>query len=191
MSDEGTAGGTAGDGDGDNGDPALPPRAVEDIDVATGEIVPASSSGVIFANAIGDKAIAAFVTDMNEADEESPAAIQSEIARRILSAESIEDVWAATKVLSAKEILNTPILVKAVRWVTSAHEEGAPKFAIIDGENTYSGKPVTVSCGALNVVLTLYKLQKFNALPAKVIIASKASSSDPGRSVLTIEPVAG
>lgn len=191
MSDSEGAGG-AGDGDGD-GTPAAGAagREVETIDHETGEIVPASSSGLIFANVIGDAAIAAYVSDMRATDDESPEAIQAEIARRILSADTLEDVWAATKVLSAKEILNTPILVNNVRWVTSAHEGGAPKFAIIDGENTYTSKPITVSCGALNVVLTLYKMQKFGALPAKVMLTSKPSTSDPGRVVLMIEPVAG
>lgn len=162
---------------------------VEDVDAVTGEVVPAGESGLMFADVLGDSAIAAYLGDMRASEDDSPEAIQAEIARRILSADSVDAIWAATKVLSAKEVLNTPLMVESVRWVTSAHAGGAPKFAIIDGRNTYSNEPVTVSCGALNVVLTLYKLQKFNGLPAKVVIRSKPSSSDPGRSVYTIEPV--
>lgn len=166
-------------------------RGAEGVDIVTGEVVPASESGLVFAEVLGDNAIDAYLSDMQATEDDSPEAIQLEIARRILSADSIDDVWAATKVLTAKEVLNTPLDVERVRWITSAHKGGAPKFAIIEGKNVYTNAPVTVSCGALNVVLTLYKLQKYDGLPARVMLKSKPSSSDPGRSVYTIEPVAG
>lgn len=191
MTDTEQTGGNVVEGEGGNGDGAAPARAVDDIDIVTGEIVPASSSGVMFADVISDAAIDAYVADMKADAGESPEAIQAEIARRILSAPDIDAVWRATKVLTAKDVLNAPILVERVRWVTSAHEGGAPKFAIIEGKRVYGDEPVTISCGALNVVLTLYKLQKFNGLPAKVMIAQKPSASGEGRSVFTIEPVAG
>lgn len=165
-------------------------RAVETIDETTGEIVSASESGIAFAEVIGDEAITAYLADMNATEDDSPESIQLEIARRILAADDVNALWAATTVLSARDVLNAPLLVTSVRWVTSAHDGGAPKFAIFDAERVYGGEKVTVSCGALNVVLTLYKLQKFNSLPAKVMIASKPSSSDPGRVIYTIAPVA-
>lgn len=191
MSDTEQAGGNVVEGEGGNGDGPTPARAVDDVDPVTGEIVPASSSGVMFADVIGDAAITAYLADMRADDGESPEAIQAEIARRILSAPDIASVWQATKVLTAKDVLNAPIVVERVRWVTSAHEGGAPKFAIIEGKRVYGDEPVTISCGALNVVLTLYKLQKFDGLPARVMIAQKPSASGEGRTVFTIEPVAG
>lgn len=172
-------------------EPLAGSRGVETIDYETGEVVPAGESGLMFAEVIGDAGIEAYLSDMSATEDDSPEAIQLEIARRILSADSVDAVWAATKVLTAKEVLNTPIIVERVRWITSAHKGGAPKFAIFEGTNVYTQAPITVSCGALNVVLTLYKLQKHGGLPAKVMLSSKPSSSDAGRSVITIAPVAG
>lgn len=166
-------------------------QEVETIDHETGEIVPAGESGIVFADVIGDAAIQAYIADMSSTEDESPEAIQREIASRILAATDETELWAATTVLSAKDVLHHTLEVKSVRWVTSAHAGGAPKFAIIDAQDETLSKPVTVSCGALNVVLTLYKLQKFGSLPARVAIKSKPSASDAGRVILTIEPVAG
>lgn len=179
------------DGHGDDGANVPAARPAETIDHASGEIVPASESGIAFAEVIGDAAITEYLQDMSGTEDETPEAIQLQIARRILAANDVESVWQATKVLSARDILNTPIIIERVRWITSAHKGGAPKYAIIEGLNGFDQKPVTISCGAMNVVLTVYKLQKFSALPCKVMITSKPSGSDPGRSVLEIQPVAG
>lgn len=163
----------------------------EIIDHDTGEVVPANQSGIVFADALDDAAVASYMNDMDATTDDSPEAIQLEIARRILSADSEAALWAATTVLSAKDVQFQPLLVTGVRWIKSAHEGGAPKFAIIDAKKIAGDVPVTVSCGGLNVVLTLYKLQKFNSLPAKVVIESKPSGNDPGRVIYTMKPVAG
>jgi hypothetical protein len=163
-------------------------RAVEVIDHETGELVPAGESGIVFADVLDDSAVAEYMTDMDATSDESPEAIQLEIARRILAAPDEKSLWAATTVKSAKDVVNQPIEVQHVRWVKSAYAGGAPKFAIIDGTMVYGGDPVTVSCGGLNVVLTLYKLQKFGSLPAKIVIGSKPSGGDAGRVILTVTP---
>lgn len=163
-------------------------RGVEVVDPETGEIVPASESGLAFADMLDNAAIAEYITDMREADESSAENVQIEIAKRILEATDAASVWAATQVLTAADLLNQPITVERVRWVTSAHKAGPPKFAVIEGKRTYGDAPFTMTCGAMNVVLTLYKLQKFDALPASVVIKSKPSGSAEGRTVLTIEP---
>jgi hypothetical protein len=179
---------TVGAGDVAKVAPLAGSKGVEVIDHETGEIVPASESGIVFADAIDDAAVEAYLTDMDSVTDDSPEAIQLEIARRILAAEDESVLWAATTVKNAKDVLNQPIEVKSVRWVKSAHSGGAPRFAIIDGVMVYGGAPVTVSCGGLNVVLTLYKLQKFGSLPAKVTIESKPSSSGEGRTIYTLTP---
>lgn len=160
----------------------------EVVDHTTGEIVPASESGLVFADVIDDAAISAYLADMNTETDETPEQVQAEIARRILSATSMDDVWGATQTLGARDLLNAPLLVEAVRWVRSAHDTGAPKFAVVDAKRVYGDERVTFTCGALNVVLTLYKAQKFGALPMPVVMKEKASSSAAGRSVITIEP---
>lgn len=165
-------------------------RGVEVVDPVTGEIVPAGESGLAFADVLDNAAIAEYVADMGRTNDESPENVQIEIAKRILEAPDAASVWAATQVLTARELLNTPIVVEKVRWVTSAHKAGPPKFAVIEGRRKFGDEAFTMTCGAMNVVLTLYKLQKFGALPADVVIKSKPSGSDAGRTVLTIEPAA-
>jgi len=163
-------------------------RGAEVVDPATGEVMPAGESGLVFAEVIDDAGIAQYLDDMRGADDETPEQVQAEIARRILSATSMDDVWGATKTLSARDLLNTPLVVESVRWVKSAYNNGAPKFAVVDAKNVYGDAPVVFTCGALNVVLTLYKAQKFDALPMPVVMREKPSSSTAGRSVITIEP---
>lgn len=163
-------------------------RPAQVVDEKTGEIVPAGESGLVFAEVIDDAGVAAYLDDMNRNDDETPEQVQAEIARRILAADSMDSVWGATKTLSARDLLNQPIRVDAVRWVKSAHEAGAPKFAVVDATKVYGDEAVVFTCGALNVVLTLYKAQKFGALPMPVVMKEKASSGAAGRSVITIEP---
>jgi hypothetical protein len=162
--------------------------AVEVVDPATGEVTPAAQSGLAFADVIDDRAVEAYLADMNTSTDEAPESVQLEIARRILQADSPDAVFAATQTKSARDLLNQPLEVTNVRWVKSAHEGGAPKFAVVDATMVFGDAPVTFTCGALNVVLTLYKLQKLNALPAKVTMSEKASGSVAGRSVITIAP---
>lgn len=171
---------------GDNANAGGVPAEV--VDAETGEIVPAGETGLVFADVIDDAAVAAYLGDMSRGDDDTPEQVQAEIARRILGASSMDAVWGATKTLGARDLLNQPLRIDAVRWVRSAHDTGAPKFAVVDATKVFGDEAVVFTCGALNVVLTLYKAQKFDALPMPVVMKEKPSGSQAGRSVITIEP---
>lgn len=158
------------------------------VNRVTGEIVPTEGMELARVSDLTPEAVRAYLEDMDAQPDDGAETVQVDIARRILEATSVDDLWKATEVITADAVLNQPLEVESVRWATSRHAAGLPKFAVIEGSKVYGGERFVMTCGATNVVLTLYKLEQFKALPAKVLLEKKPTGTE-GRSIITIKPV--
>lgn len=100
-----------------------------------------------------------------------PSEAQAEIAERMLTSKTWEELAGGSPAIKGKEFINTPLKVTDVRWFPSKHYEPdnpkrqPPAFAVIRGhliETSFAGAAgdeVIVSAGGWNVFAFLLKAQ--------------------------------
>jgi hypothetical protein len=109
--------------------------------------------------------VAAFLQAGKETSVVDPVAAQLDIVRRIMSAESIADVLEQTEAIHAKDVLDTPIIVQGFRYQESDLEGGGIGFYMLLDCVTPQGEPYTITCGAVNVMAQLHRLNELGGLP--------------------------
>jgi len=112
--------------------------------------------------------IAAAGTAGEEGDSKAAA---FDIMSRILTGATADEVLSpADAVTHARDFLDVPFVIESFKLNPSTmNGEGPPAYAIMSG-HTDDGSPVTVSCGSVNVMAQLHRLQRIGGLPAEVKI---------------------
>lgn len=105
-------------------------------------------------------------------------AIAEQVAERILAAETLEDAVAAQSggMLSGKDVVNIPLEVTSygTREADSRfREHGLGYFFVIDAINTDTGEEIQFACGAMNVMLLIWKAHNQGALPLLCVVRSR------------------
>lgn len=113
------------------------------------------------------------MTDLVQVVDSAPVAVVDPeeaalaIVRRILKAESVEDVLKMASARGADEVMDKPIIVTAVKFQKSAFEQGSPIFGVIrykelntETGETPDGDPDVFTCGGSNVMAQLARLQQ-------------------------------
>lgn len=97
---------------------------------------------------------------------EDPEALSREIAARILSAESMDDVFSQGEVIHAKDVLGLPLLINGVRWQKSRYNEAGPQvYALIDATGPTGDDDMLITCGSRNVMAQLFWCWKRGQFP--------------------------
>lgn len=100
-------------------------------------------------------------------EEQDPAEVQEAILRRIMAADSPEEILAPQGTVKAKDLLGRPIDIMGFRMQRSDLEEGPGFYAVIDAVDPFDQKPMVISCGAANVMVQLLALHKLKAFPTQ------------------------
>jgi len=96
--------------------------------------------------------------------------VSMEIIGRILNATTVDDVLGGQGAIHAEDFLNVPFTLTAVKFNPSDLGGDGPRFyAVLQGVDT-DVQPVTVTCGAKNVIAQAWKLNDMGALPTLVQI---------------------
>lgn len=104
----------------------------------------------------------------------------SEMALRILEADSWEDLNDGGKMPSVQSLAPCRLKVTAVSKAESDLEGGFPVYLILEGTNLTTGQPLLAQTGAGQVFLKLVKLAAFDALPAVVQITRSDKATAAG-----------
>lgn len=146
------------------------PRAATELDAMLAEIAGNEPSAQEILQAIvGGE-------DFPEADAQQS---QVAIVARILQAEGADGVLDMGDPLKAEEMEGVAINVYGVRWFRSSFEEGPGVYAVMDAQRVDDEERVKVTCGGVNVMTQLLKLQASGLLPqrVKVVKASRPTRS--------------
>jgi hypothetical protein len=128
--------------------------------------------------------LAASETDAQELD---PEHVSIAIIGRILNATSVDDVLGGAGATHARDFLGVPFVLTGVRFNQSDFGEGGPSFyALLEGANG-DGEPVTVTCGARNVIAQAWKLRDMGALPVKLVLQESDRPTRAGYKVMWLE----
>lgn len=163
----------------------------EVVEAAGTDVAPASSViGKGIAKRADDKALAAFLTAANDAAPIDPAAAQEDIIRRILAADTADAVLEQQAAIHARDVLGQILKVVGYSFNESDFGETGPSFYMLMDCVTDDGEPFKVTCGAINVMAQLYRLQQLEAFPLDARIVETARATKAGYKPMWLEAVA-
>lgn len=120
-----------------------------------------------------------YLFDGIELEVVSPEAIQLDMVRRIMGAETLEEAFAEFKSTPMEDMEGVVLRVNGVAWAKSAFEAGAPIFALVRCVPDGSEKEVVVSCGGATVITRLRWAELHEAMPFRVTFARETSQQNP------------
>jgi hypothetical protein len=122
---------------------------------------------------------------------EDPAEIQRMIVNRIVSAQSIDELFIETGTVATKEVVGVPLMVQDCRLLKGEIEGEEGVYMLIEAVRGDTGELVALNSGAPNIMSILYRGKKLGLLPLQVEVA-EAGRARPGYNApLTLKPIGG
>jgi len=112
-----------------------------------------------------DQRLAAFLAAGQSSAVVDPQQATLDIVSRILRSDSVEDVLKRQEAIHARDVLGEPLHVVGIRRQESSVGESGPDFYMLIDCVTPDGEPYSVTCGAVNVMAQLHKLEELGAFP--------------------------
>ncbi len=101
-------------------------------------------------------------------------------AQGILTAPTIDEMFARHELTRVRDVLGEPLTVLGVRWIQGDYDTAGPGFyAVMETANT-DGEKVQVSCGARNVMAQLWRLNQLGTFPIQVAIVESYCTTTAG-----------
>lgn len=155
------------------------PRAKQELDAMLAQIV---------GNEPSAQEILQAIVGGEDLPEASAQQSQSGIVARILGAEGAEGVLDMGEPIKAEELEQVPLQINGVRWMRSTFDEGPGVYAVADALREDTGEQVKVTCGGVNVMTQLLKLQTMGAFPQRVKIAKSQRPTKSGYYPYWLQP---
>jgi len=133
--------------------------------------------------------LARYVTTIQDLVVDDPDAIALKIAQRRLNAKSVDELLAPQEIKSARDYTYRPLNIREVHFNRSRFEGGVQVYAVFDAVDESTGEVGTFACGAADVLVQLYKLVDWGALPITVQIVPARNPSANGHFPLHLEAV--
>lgn len=150
------------------------------------EVVKASDTAVV-AVAPSDE-LRAMLQDMADQVNVTDSDAGQAIIERILAADTVDDVWANTEAIHARDFLGRAMRLNGFTWQKSDYDDGPGAYAVLDAMDYQTGNKVVITCGARQVLAQLWKLRQLGVLPCDVSIQQTARPTDSGYFPLFLRP---
>jgi hypothetical protein len=117
------------------------------------------------------------------------ADVSDQIMANILSADTVDDVFAQTEgeagtLIASESRYGVPLRVQSVTLNESTFSEGPPAYCVLGCVNLGSGANEVIGCGASNVLAGMIKLHQLDAFPIDVVIYESAKRTGNGYNVV-------
>lgn len=110
----------------------------------------------------------------------TPDEITLDIIKKILDAQTVDDVLGGAGATHAGDYLNKPFRLTDVHFNQSSYDGAGPSFyALLEGVDP-DGVAVTITCGARNVIAQAWKLNDMDALPLVVMLVESPRETASG-----------
>lgn len=126
-----------------------------------------------------DSAIARFLSAAQTQQVIDPEQAALDMVRRILTADSAEEVLEGREAIHAADVLGQTLTVVGVRWNDSDTAGGPGFYALMDCVDA-EGQGFAVTCGAISVMAQLFRMSELNAFPVRVCIEEAAKPTKSG-----------
>lgn len=109
-----------------------------------------------------------------DSTDEDQFAMMAAIMGEIMAADNVADMMAERSTLSAKDVLNRPFLLHGFDIRAGDHEESLVQhYAAMHVSAPGSERTRVLTCGAMKVLMKLYKLEQFGEWPVLIMFTSK------------------
>lgn len=109
-----------------------------------------------------------------------PETISLRIALNIMEGETAEEILSPTGTVNAEDMGNAPFVLHSVEIMKSSFQDSIGFYALLHGTEINGETPITVNCGAANVVAQAAALQTKGHLPLPVYIERSARATARG-----------
>lgn len=134
-----------------------------------------------------DQRVASFLAAGVNSAVVDPEKAQLDIVRRILASDSIEDVLKQQEAIHAKDVLDECINITGIRYMESDIKDSGPAFYMLVDCVTPNGEPFAVTCGAVNVMAQLHRLNDLDAFPLLATIVEVGKPTKAGYKPMWLE----
>lgn len=164
-------------------------KAVEKVATPTAAIVPEIVGADAAHSDVSRAELEKYVQTIGTLVVDDPEAIALKIAQRRLAATSVDELLAPQEVKSARDYCHVPLNVREVHFNKSRFDGGVQVYAVFDAVNEQTGELGTFACGAADVLVQLYKLVEWKALPITVKLVPANLPTQNGYFPLHLEAV--
>lgn len=136
-----------------------------------------------------DARVVAFLAAGKDAANVDPERAQLDIVRRILASDSVEDVLVQQEATHARDVLGDVLQIVGIRRQESSVGESGPDFYMLLDCVTEEGEPFAVTCGSINVMAQLHRLEELDAFPLTARIIEVGRPTKNGYKPMWLEGV--
>lgn len=140
--------------------------------------------------AVSEVRLAEFLAAAKNEEPVDPRQAALDIVRRILAADSIEDVLKGTPAIHASDVIGQRLTVTGYSFNESDIEGSGPGFYMLLECVDPQGEPFKVTCGALNVMAQVFRLGQLDAFPLAARIVETEARTKAGYRPMWLEAVA-
>lgn len=159
--------------------PPSDPRAKAELDAMLAQIVGKEPSAQEILQAIvGGESLPESTAEQSQAG----------IVARILGADTPEATLDMGEPVKAEDLEQVTLNVSGVRWMRSTFDEGPGVYAVIDAVREDTGEAIKATCGSVNVMTQLLKLQTMQAFPQRVKIVKSQRPTQSGYYPFWLQP---
>lgn len=136
-----------------------------------------------------DARVAEFLAAARDQEPVDPQQAALDIVRRILSADAVEDVLKVAEAVHARDVLGDVLTITGFQFNESAIGGDGPAFYMLIECVDGNGEAFKVTCGALNVMAQLFRLNQLGALPGRFRIVESENATRAGFKPMWLEGV--
>lgn len=166
-------------------DPKTDPKA------ATPAVTESKSTALMTqADAAAELALGQYL-ELGETEEPADAnEIATEIVKRILQANSVDDVLKKQQLIGCQSLVNVPLQIRGFRIASSTFEDSSEGFYfVVDAVQKADGSILTIACGSRNCMAQLYRLRQLNAIPCDLQFGKSNRATAKGYFPMWLEPI--
>lgn len=112
----------------------------------------------------------------------SADAVQDDMVRRILEAETAEQAFSNFKSTPATDLEGQLVEVRGIAWMRSSFNEGPKVYALLDTVVVETGEVLVVSMGGRSLMASFVWAQRNRAMPIRGEFVKQRSNSNTERS---------
>lgn len=139
---------------------------------------------------VSETRLAEFMAAATSQEPVDALAVSIDIAKRILAAETVEDVFGEQEAIHAKDVIGEPLLITGFTFNESTIGGEGPAFYMLIECADPQGEAFKVTCGALNVMAQVFRLSQMGALPLIAKIEESGKPTKAGYRVMRLTAVA-
>lgn len=111
---------------------------------------------------------------------ESPEETQERILANILAAESIEDVFGGSYVVSSADCVGTPVRITGMSVRESNKFQNSPFYVSFDATDLRTEKALVINSSSPTAAVKILKCQQLGKLPVDVVFTKKDTPTAAG-----------